>query len=136
MSGNEIVPAGGTDNGGIEVWTAATVVGQIVKTAALVGMLIPPSWKGIIGRHAKALLEDGFPGEMVLAACWMGCMRGRPEVAQYIAGDLMLASTGNRMSTREYETKLRLYEATTTSACNLLADQREKRAAIEQRRSA
>jgi hypothetical protein len=107
-------------------WTAPRVVGSVVLACETTGLLVPPSWRGIIGRHAKALLDDGFPHDVVTAACYMGVLRGRPEVVQYIAGDLMLARTGQRMSTKEYEEKLALYAADKSGASNMLAEQRAK----------
>lgn len=124
---------------GAEAWDAGKVVGAVVVTCRTADMLVPPSWKAIIGRHAKALLEEGFPGDMVTAACYMAVLRGRPEIAQYIAGDLMLASRGQAMDRSEYEQKLALYAAGNGRAAQLLAEQRERIAErereIERRRN-
>jgi hypothetical protein len=127
---SDLVPIG---DGGIVVgtWDAGRVVGAVVVTCEQTGLKIPPSWKGIIGRHAKALLDDGFPHDMVIAACYMAVLRGRPEVTQYIAGDLMLATSGQAMSRAEYEQKLKLYAASKSDAGRLLAEQRERRAQRE-----
>jgi hypothetical protein len=120
-------------------WTAPRVVGNVVVACKATGVLVPPSWRDIIGRHARTLLKDGFPHDVVTAACYMGVLRGRPEVVQYIAGDLMLARTGQRMSTKEYEQKLALYAADHSGARNMLAEQRERmrerEAEIDRRRN-
>ena len=110
-------------------WDAGRVVGSVVVTCERTGCLVPPSWRGIIGRHAKGLLEDGFPGDLVTAACYMAVLRGRPELAQYIAGDLMLARSGQAMSRGEYAQKLALYAAGNGRGAELLAEQRERIAA-------
>jgi hypothetical protein len=91
--------------------TAQDVVAQVVDTCGRTGLLLPGSWRGIIGRHAKGLLADGFPPDMVTGACYMAVLRGRPEIAQHIAGDIMLAHAGQKMSRTEYESKLALYAA-------------------------
>lgn len=114
-----------------EPWHAQRVVGSVVVTCERTGCLVPPSWRGIIGKHAKALLEEGFPGPLVTAACYMAVLRGRPEIAQYIAGDLMLAQSGQAMSRSEYEQKLALYAAGNGAAAQLLEEQRERLAARE-----
>lgn len=91
--------------------TAQDVVRQVVDTCNRTGLLLPSSWRGIVGRHAKTLLADGFPPDMVTGACYMAVLRGRPEIAQHIAGDIMLAHAGQKMSRSEYEQKLALYAA-------------------------
>jgi hypothetical protein len=138
--GSEIVGPGSSDIGQPEEpWNAGRVVGSVVTTCQVANCLVPPSWRGIIGKHAKALLDDGFPGDLVTAACYMAVLRGRPEIAQYIAGDLMLAGSGQAMSRGEYEQKLALYAAGNGRAAEMLAEQRERIAKrdeeIERRRN-
>lgn len=93
------------------------------------GITLPPSWKGIVGRHARAMLEEGIPVDIVNAACLLAVKRGRPEVAQYVAGDLLLAAAGEYMSRQEYEQKLALYIAEKGGRADLLREQRERREA-------
>lgn len=120
-------------------WSAQQVIEALVDTCTATGLKLPPSWRAIVGRHAKLLLADGFPPDVVTAASYMAVLRGRPEITQYIAGDLMLAATGQRMSRAEYEQKLALYAAGNGRAQRMLAEQRERIAAreteIERRRS-
>ena len=106
----DIVPFGGGNLVPREP-NAGDIVRSVVDTAARTGLTLPSSWRGIIGRHAKTLLKDGFPPDMVTAACYMAVLRGRPEIAQHIAGDIMLAHAGQKMSRAEYEQKLALYAA-------------------------
>lgn len=117
--------------------TAQGILATVVDAAKMQGVTMPPSWKEIVGRHAKALIEEGVPQDVVIAACYMATVRGKPQVAQYIAGDLQLAGAGIRMSDREYEQKLALYAADQRGS--LLADTKARLAAreadIERRRN-
>lgn len=87
------------------------VVKNMMDIATATGFQIPPSARGIVGRQAKALFEDGFELDMITAACWMAVLRGKPELTERIAGDLSLAAAGARMTDREYETKVALWGA-------------------------
>lgn len=124
MTGQEILPPVSAEVG--EVWDAARVVGSVVVTCQAANMLVPGSWRGIVGRHAKSLLEEGFPGDMIVAASILAIKRGKPQLLQYIAGDLMLASSGFAMSRSEYETKLQLYAQSQSQQHDLLAEQKER----------
>jgi hypothetical protein len=134
---SEIVPYGTGDLG--EPWTAGKVIADIMVTAKQTGLQIPPSWRSIAGKHAKAMLDDGIPGDVVTAACYMAILRGKPQLAQYIAGDLLLAASGQAMSRSEYEQKLALYAAGNGSSRRLLEEQKERLAQreveIERRRN-
>jgi len=114
--------------------TSQDVVGALVDVSRITGFVIPPSWKAIVGRHAKTLLAGGVPEDTVIAACWISILRGRPQIAQHIAGDLMLARAGLRMSRREYEQKLALWGAQENGRMSLLERERERRAERERRR--
>lgn len=116
---------------------ASDIVAAVVDTADRTGLKLPSSWRGIIGRHAKTLLADGFPPDMVTAACYMAVLRGRPEIAQHVAGDIMLAHAGQKMSRAEYEQKLATYAAQKDVKNPFLkhkARQAERAADIERRR--
>ena len=87
----------------IEIWrsgelvpteplTPQKAVATVVDACKRMSVTLPPSWTGILGRHAKALLEAGVPQDVVVGACYLAAVRGKPEVAQYIAGDLQLAA--------------------------------------------
>lgn len=67
---------------------------------------IPRAHRGIAGKHAKALLEDGFEYDMVVLAVVIGFRRGSPQFVQYIASDLAMAQGGKRISRRDYERRL------------------------------
>lgn len=102
------------------------VVAAVCEAAAMQGLHVPPSWLGIIGRHAKLLLDSGFEPPMVVAAAWMAVLRGQPTLTEYIAGDLALATAGVRMSRVEYESKVAMYAADKQARPSLLAEQRAK----------
>jgi len=106
---------------------AKGVVAALVDTGRETGFVVPPSWLGIVGRHAKTMLAGGIPPDTVIAACWMAILRGQPQMAQHIAGDLMLARSGMKMSRSEYETKLALYGAQ-NGRMSLLDEERARRA--------
>lgn len=106
----------------------ALVVRNIMDAAKGSNLLVPPAWRGILGKQAKALFEDGFEIDMITAACWMALQRGQPHLVQYIAGDLALAVSGHRMSRSEYETKVALFAADKSARPNLLEEQRQRRA--------
>jgi hypothetical protein len=133
--GNEIVPRGSKEIG----VRAAQVIASIADTAKHTGLQIPPSWRNIVGAHAKTMLADGISDDVVTAACYMAVLRGKPQIAQYIAGDLLLAASGMAMSRSEYEQKLALYAAGNGSSRRLLDEQKERLAQreveIERRRS-
>jgi hypothetical protein len=85
---------------------AQHAIAEIVDVTRPLGLSLPEPWKSILGRNAKSLLQVGTPWEVVIAAATISIMRSKPEVMQYIAGDLMVAYAGLRMSRREYERKL------------------------------
>jgi hypothetical protein len=105
--------------------TARDVIAFVVDNCRTQGLVVPPSWKEILGQHARSLLKAGVDQSVVMGACYMAVMRGRPEIAQHIAGDLQLAQTGMRMSRDEYEQKLSLHAAEKKG--DPLADARERR---------
>lgn len=129
---SELIPRPSADVA--QPWNGGRVVGAVVDACRANGSQIPPSWKKIIGAHAKALLDDGFSPETVVAAATMSVLRGRPEVMQYVAGDLELAKGGIAMTEAEYRQKLALYEADHRSGGHLLGEQRARRLAAEQAR--
>ncbi len=102
--------------------TAQTVVATLIDTC---GMVLPPKTIGIIARHAKAMLNGGIPHDVVNAACYLAVLRGQPNLAQDIAGDLQLASSGMAMNRSEYEQKLALYAAEKSGKMGLLERYRE-----------
>ncbi len=116
MPQNEIAP----------IATGATVVASIAEAAAVTGLHIPPAARGIVGRHAKTMLDDGMRPDLVTAACYMAILRGRPEVAQYIALDLSLREAGMEMTPKEYEEKLALYSAGGAGRRRLLEEQQQR----------
>jgi hypothetical protein len=67
---------------------------------------IPRAHIAILGKHAKALLEDGFEWETVVVAAAIALRRGQPQFLQYIASDVVMAKAGERMSRRQYEQML------------------------------
>ncbi len=123
--GSEIVPIEG------KLANAADVVGFVCDNT---GIIMPPQWRSTLGKMAKAMLAEKIPVDIVNAACYMAVLRGKPYLAQYIAGDLMLAASGERMDEREYQTKLAMYSAQHNGSRSLLDEQRERRDEIKRRR--
>lgn len=106
---------------------AKGVVAALVDTGRATGIVVPPSWLAIVGRHAKTLLGGGMRVDIVIAACWMAILRGQPQMAQHIAGDLVLAGAGLKMTRAEYEMKLALYGAQEAGRLSLLDEERTRR---------
>lgn len=82
------------------------IVAQTVTHFRDTGIVIPPSWRGIIGRNANALLQAGFDEGTVGMAAVLAVRRGAPQLMQYIAGDIMLARSGQHLDRKEYERQL------------------------------
>lgn len=125
MSGEDLVPSGG------EPATAQTVVADVVDALSPDGVMLPPSWLAIVGRHAKALLQRGFPPDVVRTASYIAIRRRHPEITQHIAGDLMLARAGQIMDRTEYEARLASANDTARPA-GLLEAHHAREAAREQ----
>lgn len=111
------------------VEAGALVVSHVCQCVEINGMRIPPSWKGIIGSQGRALFQDGFDVDMIVGAAIIAVRRGRPELLQYVAGDLMLAGSGQAMSERDYQVKLKLYETDKSARPSLLEEQQQRLAA-------
>jgi helix-turn-helix protein len=86
--------------------TAQGVVATVVDAFSERGVPIPSRHRGIIGRQAAELLESGFDWEAVVLACVTALRRGEPQNAHFVAGDLAMASSGQRITRREYERAL------------------------------
>lgn len=86
--------------------TAQDVVGMVVDTFAAQGIPLAGRFRGIIGRHAKDLLDSGFDFETVVVASVMAIRRGAPQNLTFIATDLVTARAGQRMTRHEYERAL------------------------------
>lgn len=82
---------------------AGDVVGTVVDIFAEQGIPMSGRFRGMIGRHAKDLLESGFDFSTVVVASVMACKRGAPQNITFIAQDLVMARAGQRMTRREYE---------------------------------
>lgn len=114
--------------------TAQAVIAGVIDVLSAQNVQVPPAWRKIVGAHAKRLLADSFPPDMINAAAYMAVVRGRPELTERIAGDLMLATAGIRMTEAEYEQKVALYAASKKST--VLDRYREtRRTEIERRAS-
>lgn len=82
------------------------VVARVVSHFQETEVMIPPSWRGIIGKHGKALLGAGFDRETVVMAAVLAVRRGSPQLMQYIAGDIQLARSGQHLDRKDYERQL------------------------------
>lgn len=102
------------------------VISNLMDVAAATGLKIPPSWRGIVGQHAKQLFNGGFDIDVITAAAYIAVRRGKPQQVQNIAGDLALAQSGEMLSEREYRRKLA--EQASFAAPTLLAQAERRRA--------
>lgn len=62
--------------------------------------------KGMIGKQAVTLLQDGFEFELVVIAAVVALRRGAPQHMSFIADDLARARAGERLTRKEYERML------------------------------
>jgi hypothetical protein len=85
---------------------AHDVMATVIDTFQAKGIPLPRRFKGMIAKNAKELLEDGFDFETVAIAAVIACKRGQPYALPYIAGDIVMARSGERMTRREYEKAL------------------------------
>jgi len=103
----EVVDEGVVDrNGVVRPWNAADCVAAVVDTLRLYDVPIVRSWRGIVGRRAKELLDDGFAPEVVVASCVIAIRRGQPQIAHCIAMDAMLVQQGQHLSRMEYDREI------------------------------
>jgi len=86
--------------------TAREVIATVVDSFAEKGIPLPARHKGILARHAKELLADGFDYETVVIASVIALRRGAPQHVDWIAADLVMARGGQRMTQREYDKAL------------------------------
>lgn len=125
--GSEIAPY---QQKAIETWGCNDVVAFIADS---VDITLPPQWRSTLGKMAKEMLAGGVDAATVNAACLIAVRRGKPHLAQYIAGDLMLARSGETMSESEYRQQLRLY-AVQQNGGSPLEQQRARRLEAERER--
>jgi hypothetical protein len=90
-------------NGDVTPANAGDVVGTVVDIFAESGIPLSGRYRGMIGRHAKDLLDSRFDYSTVVVASVMACKRGVPQHITFIAQDLVMAQGGQRMSRKEYE---------------------------------
>ena len=82
---------------------AGDVVRTVTDIFAEQGIPLAGRYRGMIGRHAKDLIDSGFDFSTVVVASVMACKRGVPQHTTFIAQDLVMARAGQRMTRREYE---------------------------------
>lgn len=90
-------------SGEITPYNAGDVVAAVVSIFAELNVPLSGRYRGMIGRHAKDLLDSGFDYSTVVVASVMACKRGVPQHLTFIAQDLVMARAGARMTRREYE---------------------------------
>lgn len=90
-------------NGELTPANAGDVIATVVDIFSDLGIPLSGRYRGMIGRHAKDLLESGFDYQTVVVAAVMACKRGVPQHLTFIAQDLVMARAGQTMSRREYE---------------------------------
>lgn len=85
---------------------AQGAIATVCDTFMAKGIPIASRHKGMLARQAKELLSDGFEFETVVIASVIALRRGEPQNAHFIAGDLVMARAGERMTRRQYEKAL------------------------------
>lgn len=85
---------------------AGDVIAAVTDLFAEKKIPIASRHKGIIGKQAKELLDDGFDFGTVTVAAVMALRRSEPQNLHFIASDLVMARAGERMTRREYERAL------------------------------
>ncbi len=90
-------------NGELTPYNAGDVVATVVEIFAEQDIPLAGRFRGMIGRHAKDLLDSGFDFSTVVVAAVMACKRGVPQHLTFIAQDLVMARAGARMTRKEYE---------------------------------
>lgn len=90
-------------DGNVTRANAGDVVGEVVDIFSDLNIPLSGRYRGMIGRHAKDLLDSGFDFQTVVVAAVMACKRGTPQNLTFIAQDLVMARAGQSMTRREYE---------------------------------
>jgi hypothetical protein len=90
-------------NGEITPYNAGDVVAAVVDIFAEQGIPLAGRFRGMLGRHAKDLLDSGFDYFTVVTAAVMAFKRGVPQHTTFIAQDLVMARAGAKMTRAEYE---------------------------------
>ena len=86
--------------------SAQTVIGDVVDAFGAYDIPVSSRARGMIGKQAVDLLASGFDYEVVVLASVTAIRRGEPQNAHFIAGDLVLARAGQRVTRRDYERAL------------------------------
>ncbi len=85
---------------------AGDVLAAVSEAFTAKGIPISTRHRGILGKQARELIDSGFEFDAVVLACVMALRRGEPQNAHFIAGDLVTAKAGQRLTRREYERAL------------------------------
>lgn len=90
-------------NGEVTPWNAGDILAAVVEAFSEMGIPIASRHRAIIGKQAKELLADGFDPHTLILAAAISLKRMEPQNLHFIAGDLVMARGGVRMTRREYE---------------------------------
>ena len=93
-------------DGSVTPWNAGDILGAVVDKFRLANIPIASRHKAIIGKQVKELLADGFDPHTLILASAIALKRMEPQNLHFIAGDLVMARGGVRMTRREYERAL------------------------------
>lgn len=93
-------------SGEITPVNAGDVLGAVLDQFRLVNIPVASRHKAILGRQIKELLIDGFDAHTLILASAIALKRMEPQNLHFIAGDLVMARGGVRMTRREYEQAL------------------------------
>jgi len=85
---------------------AGDVLAAVSEAFTAKGIPISTRHRGILGKQARELIDSGFEFDAVVLACVTALRRGEPQNVHFIAGDLVTAKAGQRLTRREYERAL------------------------------
>ncbi len=91
---------------GSQIQHAGDVLAAVSEAFTAKGIPISTRHRGILGKQARELIDSGFEFDAVVLACVMALRRGEPQNVHFIAGDLVTAKAGQRLTRREYERAL------------------------------
>lgn len=93
-------------DGSVTPWNAGDVLGATLDAFRTLGIPVASRHRAIIGRQVKELLTDGFDPHTLILASAIALKRMEPQNLHFIAGDLVMARGGVRMTRLEYEKAL------------------------------
>src|SRR5262249_34334600 len=93
-------------SGAVTPFNAGDAVAATVDVRRELGIPVAPQIKARLGRGSKALIESGFPPNIVDAACVTAIRTGWVGSVETIAQEMAVATAGGRMARSEYQAVL------------------------------